>query len=466
MIKNFSAGMTYSLPSLSLIVFIVILFASGGSSRTDEIQVAILQPVSILFCALGVYLALRNDSILNSRILLWLVATMAALVLIHVLPLPPSLWQALPNQALVLEIDSSAKIEDAWRPLSLSPNVGRNSAFSIIAVLAVALLAGQLDKNERWLLLPVLIAMTSISGLVGLLQAVGSSNGPLYFYQVTNTDSAVGLLANRNHAATLLACIFPMLAAFASANKAQAVGRNSRRIWCAAIALVAVPLILVTGSRVGFLVGLIGLVGAGLIYRPEKRPSANDKSTKQKNALLRNLVAASLIISLASLTFFMSRAKAVDRLFEMTPGEDGRFGFVQAAAKWAVEYLPFGSGSGSFADFYRIIEMPSGLSAVYVNHVHNDWIETALTSGVPGILLMVLSAVLYVVQSYRVWRFGNPAGRSINTARMASVCVFILAVSSLSDYPLRTPLLLSLAIIFSTMLLSADIKPHRTTERI
>jgi O-Antigen ligase len=455
--KNSSALTALSAPSLSLMVFIVILFAIGGSSRDDEMQTAILQPVSIVFCALGLYFLFRN-AIVNSGTLVLLVAAVTMLALIHVVPLPPALWQALPNQSLVLDIDSSVGIGNGWRPLSLSPNLGWGSALSMIAAFSVALLAHQLDKNERWLLLPVLIALSSVSGLIGLLQSVGNSNGPLYFYQVTNNDSAVGLLANRNHAATLLACIFPMLAAFSSTTGGEAPGRNSRQIWNAAIALVTVPLILVTGSRAGFLVGLIGLVGAGLIYRPAKPNLRNAKSIKPYLALRRNLIAGLLILGLACLTFFVSRAKALDRLFELTPGEDGRFSFVRAAANLALEYLPFGTGSGSFADVYKMVEVPSGLSAVYVNHAHNDWVETALTFGAPGVLLMTLTVVIYIVQTYLLWRFGNPARRSITLARMASICLFILAIASLSDYPLRTPLLLCLAILLITMLFSVNAK--------
>lgn len=388
---------------------------------------------------------------------------MAGVALMHVLPLPPEIWHGLPNRSLVVAIETSANLHSGWRPQTFESNRGWGALLAIVCAVAIALLASQLDKNERWLLVPVLIILSAASGLIGLLQSVGNGSGPLYFYQVTNNDSAVGLLANRNHAATLLACIFPMLAAFASKFGGETADRKGRQIWCGAIALVTVPLILVTGSRAGFLVALIGLVGAGFIYRAGLSDFAKTTSIKQNPLLRRNVVAVLLILGLASLTIFVSRAKAFDRLFALTTGEDGRLSFVKAASNLSLEYLPWGAGSGSFPELYKIVELPSTLAPVYVNHVHNDWVEVAVNFGIPGVCLMAAGVVAFLIKSYQVWRFGNPERRSVTQARMASICMVILAVASLSDYPLRTPLLFCLAVLFSVMLFSVSTRAQGKT---
>ena len=41
---------------------------------------------------------------------------------------------------------------------------------------------------------------------------------------------------------------------------------------------------------------------------------------------------------------------------------------------------------------------------VYVNHVHNDYLETVLETGLPGLLILVLFILWWVRRSVRIWR--------------------------------------------------------------
>ncbi len=91
-----------------------------------------------------------------------------------------------------------------------------------------------------------------------------------------------------------------------------------------------------------------------------------------------------------------------------------------------------------------IVEPANQLTAAYVNRAHNDWIETAVTYGLPGLLFLASSVVLFAVQGYRIWAFADRGSRSVALARAASAAILIVAIASLSDYPLRTPTMMSL----------------------
>src|SRR3546814_18783044 len=74
-----------------------------------------------------------------------------------------------------------------------------------------------------------------MSGGLGLAQVIGPRDGPLYLYEITNNGSAVGLFANRNHQAALLACLFPMLAVYASIDHPSAERMRLKFALCASV---------------------------------------------------------------------------------------------------------------------------------------------------------------------------------------------------------------------------------------
>lgn len=92
-----------------------------------------------------------------------------------------------------------------------------------------------------------------------------------------------------------------------------------------------------------------------------------------------------------------------------------------------LDYLPFGSGLGSFHLIYpRYETIDQDLSGV-ANYAHNDWLELTLETGLIGpILLLTLLA--------RAMR----ASRLTPLHTAMTISLFALAVHSLVDYPVRT----------------------------
>lgn len=373
------------------------------------------------------------------------------LALLHVIPLHTSIWQSLPGREDLVAVDKLAGIEGVWRPLTIAPANGWHAFASLFAPLAVLLLGIQLTKEDLRALLPLVVGLGAMSGLVGLLQVVGDPQGPLYFYRITNNGSAVGFFSNRNHAATLLACLFPLLAVYASLATGTEDQIRTRQLLSAAIAIVLVPLILVTGSRSGLVSGILGLIAAALIFR---RPTDDRKVRRgddRKPFGAVPILGGLAVLCLGFLTFFFSRAVAIERLFSET-ADVSRINYWALAVEMFWKYFPLGSGSGSFVEAFLMVEPAQQLTANYVNRAHNDWIETAVTFGVPGLLLLAAGVILYALRLHNVWRKQDGARRSVALARAASATIAIIAVASFSDYPLRTPTMMCLFTVFTLWL--------------
>lgn len=429
-----------------LTAFLCLVFVTGGASRIDVQSLPILRPFSVLMCAIAL-MSLRTHHLEGRRSLFAAFAIALVLALTHVTPLPPSIWQALPGRGELIAVDSLTGLKDQWRPLTIAPANGWHAFASLFAPLAVLLLGVQLGRDDLRRLLPLVIGLGAISGLVGLLQVISDPQGPLYLYRITNNGAAVGLFSNRNHAATLLACLFPLLAVYASIATGTEDQIKARRLLSASVAIVLVPLILVTGSRSGLISGILGLVAAGLIYH---RPADGRKVRRgdaRKFIGTVPILSGIAAISLGFLTFFFSRAEAIERLFAET-ADVSRFDYWSLSVDIFWKYFPWGSGSGSFVEAFLIAEPNSLLTTEYVNRAHNDWIETAVTFGLPGLLLLASSVVLFALQGYRIWAVVDGGSRSVALARAASAAILIVAIASLSDYPLRTPTMMSLFALF------------------
>lgn len=435
-----NAGHSASKPAAQfwiLSIFLCLVFVTGGASRVDVQSLIILRPVSVLVCAFAC-VSLRPANLAGRSWVLWGFAIAGVLALLHVVPLPPAIWQSFPGREDLIQVDALAGLGSVWRPLTLTPANGWHAILSLTTPLAIILLAMTLNRQDLSRLLPLTIALAVLSGFVGLLQVISDPEGPLYFYRITNNGSAVGLFANRNHAATLLALLFPMLSVYASTASGTDDQIKSRGLFAAAVAIVLIPLVLVTGSRSGLLSALIGVIAVALLYRRPVEGHKVRRGDKKRRIGPVPVLTALAVLSIGFLTVFFSRAVAIDRLFAETAE-------VSRADYWAVsldlfwKYFPWGSGSGSFVEAFLIAEPNNILNATYVNRAHNDLLETALTFGAPGLLLVAMGVVFLAYRSYVVWRFMDGSRSSVLLARAASVMILILGIASLSDYPLRTP---------------------------
>lgn len=438
--------------------FLVLAFLIGGGSRADIQSLVILRPLAVLFCAFSLA-TLQLRDIQENRFLFLFAALLFVLIGLQLVPLPPEIWTKLPGRDIISHVDHAAGLGDVWRPFSMVPAATWNAFFSLFVPLGVLLACVQLEREERFALQPVLLGLGLLSGLLGIFQVIGSPTGPLYFFRITNNGSAVGLFANRNHAAVFLACIFPMLAVLASTG-APTVEKSRSRLWIALVGGSAlVPLLLVTGSRLGIVAGLVGLILSLALYqkpvfdRPAKR--------KVKRSYLGYLFVGFGAVAAGLITIVFSRARAFERLAAPDQADDLRFQIWGPVAKMAWKYFPFGSGTGTFVETYQVDEAARLISPIYVNHAHNDWLETAVTTGLIGIFLVFLAIAASLFASVRAWRASNARSRDTLFARLGSIIILIFALASATDYPLRTPSLMCLAVVAAIWLSGPGRQPTK-----
>ena len=428
----------------ALITFLVLTFLTGGASRADVQSLIILRPAAVIFCGIGLW-SLRWEEVKAYRFLFSMTAAIFALVLVHLIPLPSSIWGALPGRGIITEIDKVAELGEVWRPISMVPSATWNAFYSLFVPLAVLILGVQLSREERFKLLPWVLGLGLSSGFFGILQIVGDPQGPLYLYNVTNNGAAVGLFSNRNHQAMLLASLLPMLAVYASTSVRSEEQLGPRRWVAIGAGAVLVPLLLVTGSRAGLILGVVGLLLISLVYR--QPASLTPKKRKGNKFDMRYALAGFGVLCLGALTIIMSRAEAFQRLFAAAQGEEDRFQIWVPIAQMAWKYFPFGSGIGSFVEVYQIDEPYELLSPEYYNHAHNDWLEAYMTGGMLALLLLTLALAAWIRLSAKSLRTPLREGRGAAFARLGAVTIFLLALGSIGDYPLRAPTLASVFVI-------------------
>lgn len=450
---RFDRSKAGSIQFLTLCGFLILVFLIGGGARGDIESLALLRPVAVLVCAFALT-TMRRHHLRTSWPAFALLGAAFALVLLHLLPLPPALWQALPGRETITQIAQVSDAANVWRPLSMAPDATRNALYSLFVPLAVLLLGVQLSQEERFRLLPLMIALGALSGLIGLLQVAGPTGGPLYFYDITNGDSAVGLFANRNHASVFLGCLFPMLAIYASAETRTREQFRLRTWLVVSLGALLVPLILVAGSRTGLFTGLLGLLSIPLLVRSQRAGTLGSKVPAR--SLLLFATGAICVAGLGLLFTLLSKDRAIDRLLTSDTGGDRRFEIWGPVTEMARQYQPLGSGIGSYVEVFQLGEPRSILTLNYSNHAHNDLLETWLTGGVPALALLAVAILLLAWRALHLWRRRTNGSRRIGYARMASVVVALLLLASLSDYPLRVPSIMCLIAVCTLWLLPED----------
>ena len=99
----------------------------------------------------------------------------------------------------------------------------------------------------------------------------------------------------------------------------------------------------------------------------------------------------------------------------------------------AADLMPFGSGAGTFRAVYQLYEDHDRLERSIVNHAHNDYVEIAVETGVPGVLLLAAFLLWWFGAAAKAWRSGGSP-----YARAAAVASAAILVHSFVDFPLRT----------------------------
>jgi O-antigen ligase len=419
-----------------LVGFIALIFLMGGSARLEVQSLVILRPVAVLVLGIGIF-NMQRQHLRDNVVLVGFAAAFLAVLIVQTIPLPLPSTESV-TAGIFEQVRNLTGNQNDSHPVTVTPRNTLNSLFALAVPLAVLVIGCQLGKEERFLLLPVLLIFCLLSGILGLLQILGGGGSFWYFYDITNDGSVVGFFANRNHQAFLLAFTFPMMAVYVSAGVRSYEQYRFRLLAAIFAGILLIPLILITGSRAGLVIAFLAICSVPILFRSPNFPTAR----KSAGALTkwRAFAVPGGVVALVVLTIFMARGEAISRLLAADQDEDLRFAIWQPISQAAQGYLPFGSGIGSFPSLYQVIEPDALLFNNYVNQAHNDWVDILLTASLLGLVPLLVFGVFLLARFGSIARNWSDRSRTTAYQRLGAVIILMFAVASATDYPVRTPI--------------------------
>ena len=423
-VRNFFKGQwsSVAIAAVALLAFSVVF---GGASREHALRLALVELAALPLFVFAAGRIARESLWQQHRLALGLLAAMAALPLAQLVPLPPAVWTRLPGrESLVLALDL-VRVSPGWSPLTLVPDLTWRSALALLPAIAMflAILTVPPGVRKRLTILYILAAVVSV--LLGAAQ-LASGGERLYPWETTSAGSVNGFFANRNHLATFLLMTLPFAIVIGIGALRDRTDKRTP-VWLAALFTVLVIVGLAgIRSRAGVLLFVPVLTMsllAAWIAAGRGRPSPG---------LLGLLGASGVALTLVAV---LALPPILAR-FDPQSAPEGRFEQWPIVADAAQAYLPVGSGMGSFDTVFRSVEPLQQLSAKFFNQAHNEYLETWLEAGWPGVTLILVFMLWYGRRSWAAWRSDSTSVNDLQ--RAATIAIGVAVLHSAADYPLRT----------------------------
>ena len=394
-----------------------------GGSAQGIWQNMLLQLVGLVIIGWAA-LVTGNEPISGpAKTLLWLMIAAIAVVLLQTIPLPPSFWSHGIRGRIAEGYELLGRPVPSF-PVAVAPYDLLDTLLRIIPPLALFCCVVRLKAFTVNGLAAALLAGTIAGVALGAAQVGGGEKSPWYLYEETNIGFGVGFFANVNHMADLLVISIPFLAATAASTRRE----NAQRHSAVTIVLVSILLMLLVGiglnrSLAGYGLSLPVLAASALIVLP---------TGSRWRSITVGIAALSIVASVAALGTSSIGATRIGQ--DAATSVESREQILRTTRKAIEDFMPLGSGLGSFVKVYRLYERPDAVTTEYVIHAHNDYAELALELGIPGMVLMLLFLGWWVAAVWDVWqrRKGGPF------VQAASIASGVIMVHSLVDYPLRT----------------------------
>jgi O-antigen ligase len=404
--------------------YILLCLLLGGASAGGYLENMALQLIAIPIIFWALIVRRGTPTAPAGRQLILLAGLIVLLALVQLVPLPPALWTALPGRAEIAAAFGLIGQPLPWLPVSLAPSRTLSSLLWLLPAFAVLLGIVRLGNfKANWIAWGIAV-VAGASVALGALQVAGGNSW--YFYRITNFGQTTGFFANANHMATLLVVAIPFLAAlYLSASRK---GRSTQRS--------SGMLVILGGALAVVLVGIVintSLAGIGLTV---PAAAASLLMIRGRNRKLPAWSAWLIALLMAGAVAAVYLAPISNNLTSTGARSDpaSRYISFRTSSRAAADYLPFGSGIGTFPQIYPTREDPATVDRYYMNHVHSDYIELALETGMAGMLLLLVFLLWWFRRTYAIWR----AAESDYFALAATIASGVILAHSLVDYPLRT----------------------------
>lgn len=375
---------------------------------------------------------------------------------LQLLPLPAGWIAWLSPQAVEWKRRLGGWDSDAWSPLSLTPEVTRQFLL-VWSVGFLILIATVLSIRSRHLRLAAqaIAAATGLFAVYGLVLHIAPATSEFKPFGVPLLPGRLsGPLVNPNRFAYLMEIGLPfclLLLRSALLEVPVAPSRGRWRIWlhrlltsrpilsrvvlwggCSSTALVALVLTLSRG-------GIAATLAALAIGLPVLNWLEWDNTPVHRRRLRRRawiglaVVATSLCFALG--WGFDALAARFSQLFS------------EQALRWEVwhnslamvrDFWLTGVGAGGFRDAFPLYQ--SAALTQYYRYAHNDYLNTAIDLGLPGLLLLLMFFGLWFGQVWRHLQQTQARGRIWRFA--AGIAALAVCLHQFGDFGLQDPALL------------------------
>ena len=422
-----------------------------------------VQPLTYTLMECGVFLAMllllwkqtRRGKI-TLGLPLWPVL-FALWALLQLVPLPSSFigWIS-PARLLDPSLSSLSPGQWVWTALSIYPHDSVAALVKFLAYLSAFLLAAYLfdSQKRRSTLLRMLILLGCFEAIYGVVQYLTGWQKIFTYTKLFDLEEATGTYINRNHFAGLLELTFPFV---------LASGFYSFQIWSerrrAGLDRRASAERSSAGVRLIFYLFLTVIMGVSLIFSRSRGGILATALTLVFVSLLAQLKARRKGWTLL-VVFFLTAVVGYGLWIGLDPVL-ARFeqmrekNFLQMEGRIAVwkdtlhlvrEYPLTGTGLGTFELGFRHYQ--SDLVNSFVDHAHNDYLEFASDTGLPGAALLFLP-ILYLFIRMVISFFDDPRRyrRAVTLGCIGGTVALLL--HSATDFNLQIP---ANALIFAVVL--------------
>jgi O-antigen ligase len=438
-----------ALPILSALTFAGTLLLGGAGESYPLITLGIELSAVIILWHIIVSRGLTRSPFLS--VLPWvLLLGILGLLLMQLVPIPPSLWRQLPGRELAWRLLTLSGSAAGWRPISFDPMETIATGLETLPALAMFFSVLHLPERDRLRLVWIAVGVGLISALAGALQKAGGNLSPFILFDTPHSGNSPGLFVNRNHQANFL-----LLSMLLGAGAARCFGaRQPERLGLArlmALGLVSVFAagVVITTSRTGFLLLLPAMAASLLIIFPMRW------SWK---------AAAAAFLLVAGLAAFGSQSGAVQSTIErFSDLDDERTIYWRDTYRAIEQSWPVGTGIGTFRRVYGTVQSVETVGIQYVNNAHNDYLELALEGGVLAVGLMALVLLFVLLAGIRLWKMLKNGGEAaLGAAALAAIIVVLL--HSIFDYPLRMHSIMAMFGLLWGLVLTSIAQPVRAPE--
>lgn len=424
-----------------LTLAVSVIFGGGGS------HAAIGNLVVLAFGLLAVcWYAFRGEG-LAAKYGWWftiLIGLTVAVPLLHLIPLPPALWQNLPGRDLAVEARAFAGASDGWFALTVDRARTLGALVALAVPLAMLLSLDLRSSSRRRALLMAIVGLGAVHFLLGGLQVI-LGDISVFGYNSRASGRLYGLFANHNSAGLFFVL---SLCALAGVSRGEFFARRKWLVWSAGIVFVLGCVLTQSRSSLAIM-GLVLLVLAG-VAAVRARRSAKEGGRRRRSQRKKVVLLAALGALLAA-AFLATNARTVQTWERFETLEDSR-PEIWADTTVAIErYWPMGSGMSTFDEVFQIDESLETLIAAKAGRAHNDYLEIVLEAGIFGALMVLAWLVWLAISAWRIR--GTKDAQVTSFSALALGCI---ALQSLIDYPLRNLAMLCLAASFAAVLAAAQ----------